>query len=137
MEKFGKSQSIKRVEDVRFLTGHGRYVDDIAPKGALHAYVFRSSNAHGVISELDVSEAAEAEGVQLVITCADLEAAGVDIAIKGAAVKNRDGSDAAAPMRPMLAKDRVRFVGEPVAMVIADTYEQARDAAELIMFEGD
>ena len=137
MEKFGKSQPIKRVEDVRFLTGAGRYVDDIAPRDALHAYVFRSSVAHGVITELDVSEAATAEGVHLVFTCADLEAAGVNIAISGAAIKNRDGTGAAAPMRPMLAQDRVRYVGEPVAMVIAETYEQARDAAELIMFEVD
>jgi len=137
VEKFGKSQGVKRVEDVRFLTGAGRYVDDIAPAGALHAFVFRSPVAHGVISELDVSEAQEAAGVHLVFTCADLEAAGVDIAIAGAAIKNRDGSGAAAPMRPMLAKERVRYVGEPVAMVIADTYEQARDAAELIMFDVD
>ncbi|WP_299024084.1 xanthine dehydrogenase family protein molybdopterin-binding subunit [uncultured Sulfitobacter sp.] len=137
MEKFGKSQPIKRVEDVRFLTGEGRYVDDIAPKDALHAYVFRSSVAHGDIAELDVSEAREAEGVHLVFTCADLEAAGVNIAMSGAILKNRDGSDAASPLRPMLAKGRVRYVGEPVAMVVADTYEQARDAAELIMFDVD
>jgi carbon-monoxide dehydrogenase large subunit len=137
LEKFGKSQPIRRVEDVRFLTGNGRYVDDITPDGALHAFVFRSPNAHGVITELDISEAAEAEGVRLAFTCADLEAAGVDIAIPSATVKNRDGTDGAAPLRPMLAKGRVRFVGEPVAMIVADTYEQARDAAELIMFDVD
>ncbi|MEH6739762.1 MAG: xanthine dehydrogenase family protein molybdopterin-binding subunit [Sulfitobacter sp.] len=137
MEKFGKSQPIRRVEDVRFLTGNGRYVDDITPDGALHAFVFRSPNAHGVITELDISEAAEAEGVRLAFTCADLEAAGVDIAIPSATVKNRDGTDGAAPLRPMLAKGRVRFVGEPVAMIVADTFEQARDAAELIMFDVD
>jgi len=137
MEKFGKSQPVKRVEDMRFLTGQGRYVDDIAPEGALHTFVFRSSIAHGVISELDVSDAAEAEGVHLVFTCADMEAAGVDIALNGATVKNRDGSSGAAPLRPMLAKDKVRYVGEPVAVVIADTYGQARDAAEMIMFDVD
>jgi carbon-monoxide dehydrogenase large subunit len=137
MEKFGKSQPVTRVEDVRFLTGAGRYVDDIAPKDALHAYVFRSPVAHGVIVQLDVSAAAEASGVHLVFTCADLEAAGVDIAIGGATLKNRDGTDAAAPLRPMLAKGKVRYVGEPVAMVVADTYEQARDAAELIVLELD
>ncbi len=137
MEKFGKSQPIRRVEDVRFLTGHGRYVDDIAPEGALYAYVFRSPYAHGVISELDVSEAAKAAGVRLVFTCADMEEAGVNVAISGATVKNRDESDGAAPMRPMLAKDRVRYVGEPVAMIVAQTYQQARDAAELIMFDVD
>jgi len=137
MEKFGKSQPIKRVEDVRFLTGAGRYVDDIAPEGALHAYVFRTSVAHGEITELDVSDAAASDGVHLVFTCADMEAAGVDIAISGALIKNRDGTNGAAPLRPMLAKDRVRYVGEPVAMIVADTFEQARDAAELIMFDVD
>ena len=137
MEKFGKSQSVTRVEDLRFLTGAGRYVDDIAPKDALHAYVFRSPVAHGVITGLDVSEAAAAQGVHLVFTCEDLEAAGVDIAMAGATLKNRDGSSAASPLRPMLAKGKVRYVGEPVAMVVAQTYEQARDAAELIMLDVD
>ena len=137
MEKFGKSQSVKRVEDVRFLTGAGRYVDDIVPEGALQTYVFRSSVAHGVITELDLSEAAQAEGVHLAFTCADMEAAGINIALNGAIIKNRDGSGGAAPLRPMLAKDKVLYVGEPVAVIVADTYEQARDAAELIMFDVD
>ena len=137
MDKFGKSQSVKRTEDVRFLTGEGRYVDDITPQGALHGYFFRSPVAHGVISELDVADAAEAEGVHLVLTCADLEAAGIDIAIAGAVVKNRDGTRAADPLRPMLAKGKVRYVGEPVALIVAETYAQARDAAELVMFDAD
>lgn len=135
MEKFGKSQPVKRKEDVRFLTGEGRYVDDIAPQGALHAFVFRSPVAHGVITDLDVSDAREADGVHAVYTAADLEAAGMDIAMDGVTVKNRDGSDGAAPMRPMLARDKVRFVGEPVAVVVAETLAQARDAAETIMFD--
>lgn len=137
MEKFGKSQPVKRVEDVRFLTGKGRYVDDIAPKDALHAFVFRSPVAHAVISELDVGDASEADGVHLIITCDDLEKAGVDISLPNAILKNRDGSDAAKPLRPLLAKGKLRYVGEPVAMVIAETYEQARDAAELIVLEFD
>lgn len=137
MEKFGKSQSVKRTEDVRFLTGEGRYVDDIAPVGALHGYFFRSPVAHGVITELDVSDAAEAEGVHLVLTVADLEAAGIDIAMAGAVVENRDGTKGAKPVRPMLAKDRVRYVGEPVAMIVAQTMAQAKDAAELIVFDVD
>ena len=135
MDKFGKSQPVIRVEDVRFLTGAGRYVDDIPPEGALHAWFFRSPVAHGRITELDVSDAAAADGVHLVLTCADLEAAGVRIAMPGAVVKNRDGSDGAKPLRPMLAKDRVRYVGEPVAMVVADSLAQARDAGEMIVFD--
>lgn len=137
MEKFGKSQSTVRVEDLRFLTGEGRYVDDIAPRDALHAFVFRSPIAHGVITELDVSDAATAEGVHLIVTNADLEAAGVNTAMPGALVDNRDGTKGAAPKRPVLASGKLRYVGEPVAMIFAETYEQARDAAELIMLDYD
>ena len=135
MEKFGKSQPVKRVEDVRFLTGQGRYVDDTAPEGALHAYFFRSPVAHGEIAELDLEDARGADGVHLVVTCADLEAAGVDVAIHAAITTNRDGTSGAAPVRTMLAKDRVRHVGEAVVMIVADTMAQARDAAEMIMFD--
>jgi aerobic carbon-monoxide dehydrogenase large subunit len=137
MDKFGKSQPVKRTEDMRFLTGGGQYVDDIAPEGALHGFFFRSPVAHGVITELDVSDAAELEGVHLILTCADLEAAGMDISMAGAVVDNRDGTKGAKPQRPMLAKGKVRYVGEPVALIVADTLAQARDAAEMIMFDVD
>ena len=137
MEKFGKSQSVKRVEDVRFLTGAGRYVDDIAPEGALRAYVVRSTVAHGDISALDVADARAAPGVHLVLTLADLEAAGLPVAMDATVVTNRDGTKGAAPERPILARDRVRFVGEPVAFIVADTLEQARDAAEMVDLEID
>ncbi|MGR3758978.1 xanthine dehydrogenase family protein molybdopterin-binding subunit [Roseobacteraceae bacterium NS-SX3] len=132
MDKFGKSQPAKRVEDLRFLTGQGRYIEDAAPGGALRAYVLRSPVAHGTITELNVEDARQADGVHLVMTLADLEAAGIDASIEGVRMKNRDGSEAAGPKRPVLAKDRVRYVGEPVAVVIADTLDQARDAAEMI-----
>ncbi|MBJ6371396.1 xanthine dehydrogenase family protein molybdopterin-binding subunit [Sedimentitalea arenosa] len=137
MQKFGKSQPVTRVEDVRFLLGSGRYVDDTAPAGALHAHVLRSQVAHGEIVDLDVSAAREMDGVHLVLTLHDLEAAGLDVAMDATLVSNRDGSEAAAPERPILARDRVRFVGEPVAVVIADTPEQARDAAEAILLQID
>ncbi|WP_411892673.1 xanthine dehydrogenase family protein molybdopterin-binding subunit [Yoonia sp. SDW83-1] len=137
MEKFGKSQSVKRVEDVRLLTGHGRYVDDIAPSDALHAYFLRASVAHGEITGLDLEDAREMPGVHLIVTVADLEAAGVDIALAGSTVKNRDGSRGAAPLRPMLARDRVRHVGEAVAMIVADSVLAAKDAAEVIGLEID
>jgi aerobic carbon-monoxide dehydrogenase large subunit len=137
MDKFGKSQPVKRVEDLRFLTGEGRYVDDIAPENSLHAYFYRSPVGHGVIASLDVSDAREADGVHAVLTIEDLEASGMDISMDGAILKNRDGTDGAKPLRPMLAKGRVRFVGEPVAVVIADTLDHARDAAELILLDVD
>ncbi len=135
MEKFGKSQSFKRSEDVRFLTGHGRYVDDIAPEGALHAFVLRSPVAHAAITELDVSDAREMPGVHMVATVDDLIAAGMDISMDGTVIKNRDGSKAADPLRPILAKERVRHVGEPVALIVADSMIEAKDAAEAIVFD--
>ncbi len=137
MDKFGKAQSVRRVEDTRFLTGQGRYVDDITPEGALFAYFLRSPVAHAVITELDISDASAAEGVHCVLTQADLEAEGMDASLPGTQVKNRDGSTGAGPKRPVLAEGRVRYVGEPVAVVVADTLAQARDAAEMILFDFD
>ncbi|MBB94079.1 MAG: xanthine dehydrogenase [Rhodobacteraceae bacterium] len=135
MDKFGKSQPVKRVEDQRFLTGQGRYVDDIAPVDALHAFYLRSPVAHATIVSLDVAEARQVEGVVAVYTIEDMEAAGVDIALPGTVVDNRDGTMGAAPLRPMLAKGRVRYVGEPMAVIFAETLTQARDAAELIEYD--
>ncbi|MGA9253661.1 MAG: xanthine dehydrogenase family protein molybdopterin-binding subunit [Roseobacter sp.] len=137
MEKFGKSQPITRVEDVRFLTGHGRYVDDIAPDGALFAFVFRAPVAHATVTKLDVEDARAAEGVRAVLTADDLNAAGVTESMTSALIKNRDGSMGAAPRRPLLAEDKLRFVGEPVAFIVAETLDQARDAAEMIELEYD
>lgn len=137
MEKFGRSQSVKRVEDLRFLTGHGQYVDDIAPAGALHAFFLRSYAAHADISELDVAAARDMEGVALVLTAADLVAAGVQIAMKPSIIKNIDGTKAADPVRPILAQGRVRYVGEAIAMIVADSLTTAKDAAEMILLELD
>ena len=132
MEKFGKSQPVIRKEDVRFLTGEGRYVDDIAPAGSLYAYVFRSPVAHATITSLDVDDARDAEGVHAVLTAQDLLDAGIDFAMAGAAAPNWDGTKGATPRRALLAEQKLRFVGEPVAFIVAETLDQARDAAELI-----
>ncbi|SLN28505.1 xanthine dehydrogenase family protein molybdopterin-binding subunit [Roseisalinus antarcticus] len=132
MEKFGKSQPVTRVEDVRFLTGHGNYVDDVAPEGALHAFVMRSTVAHGRLEGIDATEARAAPGVHLVLTLADLEAAGLDVHLDTDLVTNIDSTEGADPERPLLARDKVRFVGEPTALVVAETLLQAKDAAELI-----
>ena len=137
MEKFGKSQPVRRREDVRFLTGQGRYVDDIAPENAAYAVFVRSPVAHGEITALEVDEAREAPGVQAVLTYDDLVAAGLTATMNGARVTNRDGSKAAKPTRPILATGRLRHVGEPVAVVVADTLAEARDAAEMIVLEYD
>ena len=132
MEKFGKSQPVKRVEDIRFLKGEGRYIDDIADENALHCVFFRSSVAHGDITSLDVSEARAADGVHLVLTADDLVEAGVTKGLVTAMVPNHDGTTGPTPRRPVLAEGRVRFVGEPIALVVADSINAAKDAIELI-----
>lgn len=135
--KFGTSQPVLRKEDARFLTGAGSYIEDEVPNGALFGFMFRASVAHGDISELDVSDARGIEGVHMVITAADFDAAGVINKMDASIITNRDGSKGAAPLRPILATDRVRFVGEPVAFIVAETMEQAKDAAEAIMLDID
>mgnify|MGYP006274781471 CR=1 FL=1 len=137
MDKFGKSQSVTRVEDVRFLTGQGRYLDDIAPQGALRAFVLRSPVAHATIAHLDKAEAEAAPGVHLVLTGQDLLDAGITQGLPASLASNRDGTKGAAPKRPVLAEGRVRHVGEPVALIVADTLAQARDAAELVEVDYD
>ncbi|MEO0829564.1 MAG: xanthine dehydrogenase family protein molybdopterin-binding subunit [Pseudomonadota bacterium] len=137
MQKFGMSQTLKRREDVRFLKGEGGYVDDVAPAGALHAYFYRASVAHGTITTLDVDAAREVPGVALVLTAADLAEAGIKSNIPAATIQNRDGTPGARSRRPLLADDRVRFVGEPLAMVVAESIQSAKDAAELIEFDYD
>ena len=135
MDKFGKSQSVKRTEDLRFLTGSGRYVDDITPAGALHTFVLRSPVAHAEVTELNVSDARTADGVHLVLTAQDLIEGGLSKGMRASLVKNLDGSEGADPRRPLLAEARVRFVGEPIAVIVADTMEHAKDASELIVFD--
>lgn len=137
MSKFGSSQSVARREDARFLTGQGRYIDDIAPKGALRAVMLRSPVAHGTITTLDISDATEAPGVHLIVTARDLAEAGLANAMRFSRAKSPGGQITQAPDRPILADGIVRFVGEPVAFVVADTLAQARDAAELIQLDID
>ncbi len=134
MSKFGTSQPVRRVEDSRFLTGHGRYVDDLAPKDAARAAFLRTPVAHARIASIDVSEARQAPGVRLVLTGADLETEIVND-VDAAQLKNRDGTMSARPQRPVLAADRVRYVGEAVALVVADTLAEAKDALDLIEVE--
>jgi len=137
MEKFGKSQPVARREDIRLLKGEGRYVDDTAPDGALRAFVMRAPVAHGQITALDVEEARAAPGVKLVLTAEDLAEAGITRGIAGHRTTNMDGTKGAGPRRPILAEGRVRFVGEPVAFVVAESLEAAKDAAEMIELEID
>ena len=137
MQKFGKGQPAKRLEDVRFLTGAGRYIDDIAPDGALHALFLRAPVAHGEITRLDLDDARAIAGVRAVITADDLIAAGVRIGMSADRIKNRDGSRGHHPERPILARGRVRYLGEAVAMVVAEDLQTARDAIEAIGIDVD
>ena len=122
MEKFGKSQSIERREDDRFITGAGRYVDDTAPSIALHGYVFRSVYPHGRIKFLNVDVAKTAPGVRLVLTAQALEEAGIQNKMEATLLENKDGNSAPNTDRFILAKEKVRFVGEPVAMAVSYTH---------------
>jgi carbon-monoxide dehydrogenase large subunit len=137
MDKFGKSQPVRRFEDQRFITGHGGYVDDIAPNGALHAVFVRSEVAHGILHPIDLSEVRGMPGVALALAAEDLEAMGADYLMRGTLVTNRDGSKGAETARHVLARGKVRFVGEPIAVVVAETREQAKDAAEAVFVEVD
>ncbi|MEM6421895.1 MAG: molybdopterin cofactor-binding domain-containing protein, partial [Pseudomonadota bacterium] len=137
MSKFATSQSVHRVEDHRFVTGTGRYVEDIQLPGMLRAFVLRSPVGHGDIRAIDTSAAKALPGVHLVFTGADLAAAGVKNDLDGARIQNRDGTMSVRPRRPILADDRVRHVGEAVACVVADTIAIAKDAAELIDIDYD
>ncbi|MCR9071206.1 MAG: xanthine dehydrogenase family protein molybdopterin-binding subunit [Alphaproteobacteria bacterium] len=135
MAKFGIGQGMKRLEDQRFLTGTGQYTDDLPFDGALKAFVLRSPVAHADIASLDVSAAQRAPGVKAVLTGADLAADGVKPLPCGALLKGRDGKKAVGPDYPLLVTDRVRHVGDAVALIVAETLDQARDAAELIDVE--
>jgi len=137
MEKFGKSQPVKRFEDRRFLTGQGRYVDDLAPESALYAFFLRSTYGHGEIKGIYADDARDMPGVELIVTVADLEADGVNLKMSGSLVTQSDGSKGADPLRPLLAKDRVRYVGEPIAMIIARSLSEAKDAADAIDIDID
>ncbi|MBX7199913.1 MAG: xanthine dehydrogenase family protein molybdopterin-binding subunit [Rhodospirillaceae bacterium] len=135
MGKFGIGQAIRRVEDQRFLTGKGRYTDDISVTGQKWLYVLRAPHGHADILSLDVEAARTAPGVVGVLTHADMDAANVGPLPVEGIPPAADGKSPAPPYRPALAKGRVRYVGEPVAAVIADTLTQAKDAAELIAVE--
>ena len=121
-----------RIEDHRLVTGRGRFVDDLPFPDALHAHILRSPYAHARILSLDVEEARAVDGVVAVVTAADLKRDRIGALPCRTPVTSRDGSPMQAPDRPVLAEEVVRFVGDGVAMVVANTADIARDAAELI-----
>jgi carbon-monoxide dehydrogenase large subunit len=135
-EKFAVGQPVSRKEDPVLLRGEGRYTDDLSRPGQLYGVMVRSRIAHGVVRGVDADAARDMPGVRAVITAADLDAAGIRN-MPAAAGKHRDGSATPRPAQRPLATDRVRYVGEPIAMVVADTSKQAKDAAEAIFVDID
>ena len=124
-------RSVRRLEDWRFLTGRGRYVEDFALSGEVYAYVLRSPHAHAVIERIDTTGAREANGILGVFTEADLRADGIGSLPCIAQVSTVD--PLIVPPRYALARERVRHVGDPVALVVAESRDLARDAAEQIV----
>jgi len=126
-----------RVEDIRFVSGHGRFTADIVPDNALHAVFLRSNVAAGVITSLDCSAAKTAPGVVSVLTALDAAADGVANMVWTGGPVREDGGVTVDSPRPLLSGKEIRHLGEPVAMVIADTRQAAADAAELIEMQID
>jgi carbon-monoxide dehydrogenase large subunit len=128
----GIGASVRRREDARFITGRGAYTDDITRPRQLHAVFVRSPFARARIRGIDVAEARRSPGVQAVFTGRDLEADGIGHLPCGWMVKSRDGSPMRQPPHPPLATEAVNYVGEPLAMVIADSVAAARAGADLV-----
>ena len=135
MSTTGIGASVHRKEDFRFITGKGRYTDDINRPGQAHAYFLRSPHAHAIIKRIDASSALRMPGVLAVFTGDDLAADKIGGLICGWMIHSKDGSPMRAGAHPALAQGKVRYVGDHVAVVIAERYSQARDAAERVVVE--
>ena len=131
----GIGAAVKRREDIRFITGAGRYTDDIDQPGQTYAVFLRSPHARATIGGIDTAAALQIPGVVAVHTGADLAADGIGDLPCGWLVKSKDGSDMLQPPHPPLAVERVNYVGEPYGVVIADTLQAARDGAEAVATE--
>ncbi len=132
MGKFGMGQPIRRVEDERFLKGFGKYTDDIKLSDQVYLVVHRSPYAHAKIKSIDLSQAKQTDGVLGVFINKDLEEAGFLCIPHDIVPTGMDGNEVNVPKRPILAQDKVRYVGEPIAIVVAKTLNIGKDASELI-----
>ena len=133
MGEFGIGRSVRRKEDFRFLTGGGRFTDDLNLDGQAYVYFLRSPHAHAEIALIDTAAAAAAPGVVAVFTGADTQADGLAPIPCLAEVAFKNGDKMFNPPRHALALDRVRFVGDLVAMVVAESHAEAMDAANIEM----
>jgi aerobic carbon-monoxide dehydrogenase large subunit len=130
-------QAPRRREDTRFLTGSGRYIDDLAFDNVVHAFVVRSPHGHALINAIDISDAVDAPGVLAVLTGADQAAAGIEPIPPYERANPHNGEAFTYPDQYPLAVDVARYGGQPVALVVAETRNQARDAAELVAVDYD
>jgi carbon-monoxide dehydrogenase large subunit len=137
VEKFAIGQSVRRLEDPRLVQGLGRYSDDVNLPRQVYAVLVRSPHAHARLISIDAGNALSTPGVVAVLTADDLAADGVGDLPTDRTRKRRDGTPAFATPRPALARGRVRHVGDPVALVVAETREGAVDAAERVSVEYD
>jgi carbon-monoxide dehydrogenase large subunit len=135
--RFGSGREVKRIEDAALLAGAGRFADDVSTSAQTYLVFLRSPHAHARIVAIDTAAASAMPGVIAVLTGDDLVAAGVKPLPLAPMFKRPDGSPGATPLRPGLAHETVRFVGEAVAAIIAETRDQAKDALEAIVVEYD
>jgi carbon-monoxide dehydrogenase large subunit len=135
LQKFGVGQPVLRKEDDTLVRGKGKYTDDFNLPGQAYAWIVRSSHAHGIIKSIDTSAAKAMPGVLGVWAGADLASAGYGPYTCGLPLKNRDGTPLKQTNRTALMSDKVRYVGDPVAFVVAETLAQARDAAEAVVLD--
>ncbi len=135
MGEFGIGQPVPREEDPYLVRGDGRYVDDVSAVNLARAYVLRSQHSHAKLVSIDVKRARQSPGVLHILTGNDPAVLALGLQAPRLPRKRRDGSAQFATPMPLLARDRVRYIGEPVAMVIAETLNEAKDAAELIEVE--
>src|SRR5437763_10613851 len=132
-DRFAIGQPVPRSEDPVLLRGEGKYSDDISMPGQAYAVMVRSHYAHGVIRSIDTAAARAMPGVLAVHTAADLAAAGIGPLPSRQVLNNRDGTPMLQPVRHALATDKVRYVGDAVAAVVADTVAAAKDAADAVV----
>src|SRR5476649_1798120 len=137
LQKFGVGQPVRRKEDDTLVRGKGKYTDDFDLPGQAYAWIVRSSHAHGIIRGIDISAAKTMPGVLGVWTGTELAAAGYEPFTCGLPLKSRDGTPLLQTNRMPLMTDKVRYVGDAVAFVVAETLAQARDAAEAVVVDID
>src|SRR5215472_16064237 len=137
LDRYAIGQPVPRSEDPVLVSGKGRFTDDINAAGQAYCVIVRSHYAHGLIRSIDTSAAREMPGVLAVYTAAELAAGGIGPLPPRQVMNKRDGTPMLSPTRYALATDKVRYVGDPIAAVVAESHAQAKDAAEAVVVDFD